>query len=204
MKGTGSYSAIVSKLNPVRIASLSAKVAASAALPALIAANEVPQTPLPDFDTAKTEYIDQAYDKPIAVRVIDLSSSVLSKLPQPILKENDPVTTAKDSPQTYLSESVFSKLPQPILKDNVPVTVPVPDGLLKDEPEATLAPSVNEITTNSTEVFHETERTDKGIRMERFCDQIVIHIAEANGKGADEIVKIIDRRLMDFLDDYGA
>jgi TP901 family phage tail tape measure protein len=253
MKGTGSYSAIVSKLNPVRIASLSAKVAASAALPALLTAGEVPQTTLPEFETAKTEYVDQADNKPIAVRIVDLSGSVLSKLPQPILKSGDPVIAVKDVPPTFLPEintakvgsidpvaavkdvpptflpefnvnkadsidpvdsrriaghiadlsgSMLSKLPQPILKGGDPVAMP--DVKLNNESQATALPSVSEITTNNTEIFHETERTDKGIRMERFCDQIVIHIAEANGKGADEIKSLIMDTVAEMMDDYGA
>lgn len=174
MKGTSAYTAIASKLNPVKIASLSAKVAASAALPALVAATEVPQqTTLPEFDAARTEYVDPTDSRPVAVRIVDLSSGVLSKLPDPILKGGDPAI--------------------------------VPDIALRDESQATAMPSAGEVTSNYTkEVFHETERTERGIRMERFCDQIVIHVANTDQRGKDEIRNTVMQTLQEMMDDYGA
>lgn len=172
-KGTTSYAAIMSKLNPVKIASLSAKVAASAALPALLAAGEVPQTPLPEFDVAKTEYVNEADNKPIAVRIVDLSGSVLSKLPQSILQDSNPVV------------------------------VPIPNMVETIESAATSVPSVSEITTNAKEVY-ETERTEKGVYLDRFCDQIVIHVENTDGRGKEEIISVVSEVFTQMLDDYGA
>ncbi len=83
----------------------------------------------------------------------------------------------------------------------------------KTEPQATFhelpdslaleVPSDASVTTK--EVYRETERTERGsIRIDRFCDQVVIHISEMNDKGRGEIQEEVQNCLMELFDDYGA
>lgn len=151
MKGTGSYAAIAAKLNPVNLASLSAKVAATAAIPALIAAGTPQATPVQPFDPAKTEYQST---KPLPVDVVSLSGSVISRLPQ------------------------FS-YPESVSMDA--------GGGLAD-----------------SDMYPGEGAIGRGVHVDRFCDQVVIHIANADGKGYSQIREEVERVMMEVLDDYGA
>jgi hypothetical protein len=152
MKGTGAYSTIAAKLNPVHLASLGAKAAATVAIPAMLAtgAAAMPGMPVREFDAAKTEYIGDRDSNPMAVRIVDISSSVLAEMPKMVSLPNHP-------------------------------TPSLPQG------EGAKNPS-----------------SRGGVYIDRFTDQITIHIANADGKGYDQIRGEIENVLMETLDDYDA
>jgi hypothetical protein len=47
-----------------------------------------------------------------------------------------------------------------------------------------------------------TENGNRNIRIDRFCDNVVIHVAHADGKGYDQIRSEVEKVLMEVLDDY--
>jgi len=161
LKGSGAYSAIVSKLNPVHLASLATKAAATVAIPAMMAtgaAAAIPGSPVKEFDAAKTEYVQERDSNPIPVKIVELSSSVLAGLPEPLTKLSVPKSVA-----------VFEN---------------TSDGV------------------SSNALPQETGSRTQTVHVERFCDQVVIHIANADNKGYDQIRSEVEKVLMDVLDNY--
>ena len=302
LKGSSAYSAIVSKLNPVHLASLATKAAATVAIPAMLAtgaAAAVPGSPVKEFDTAKTEYVQEKDSNPIPVKIVDLSATALALFPKSNINVPEPVTklvlpeqiidikmpeqvaniTVPDPiAKVVLPEPVIdvkvpeqvanitapdpvSKLvlPEPIIDVKVPeqvanITVPdpvskvvlpepiidvkmpeqvaninVPNPIVKvvlpepiidvKMPEQVANINVPDPVTNVTIpqsvspfVLEETadnqsatpESKGRNIQIDRFCDQIVIHIANADSKGYEQIRSEVEKVLMDVLDDYDA
>ncbi|MGL5683587.1 MAG: phage tail tape measure protein [Marinifilaceae bacterium] len=66
---------------------------------------------------------------------------------------------------------------------------------------AAVALPLSVATAGTPQTFDSLDRPDdKNVRMERFCDQIVINIAHADGKGADEIKNYVIDTLKEFMD----
>ena len=150
LKGSSAYSAIVSKLNPVRLASLATKAVAAVAIPAMLSTNmaaAIPGSPIKEkeFDAAKTEYVQEKDKNPVPVKIVDWSSSALAlfpksnnSVPKPVVNVTlpEPVTNIsvpEPAVNVTLPEAITNiNVPEPVTNINVPqpaVNVALPEAI---------------------------------------------------------------------------
>jgi hypothetical protein len=143
----------------------------------------VPGSPVKEFDAGKTEYILEKDSNPIPVKIVGLSSSALALFPKSNIATPELITNIA------LPEPVANiAIPEPIANISIPQSVSSP------EPEENRDDDSNAIV----------ESKKGSIRIDRFCDQIVIHIANADNKGYDQIRSEAEKVLTDMLDNYDA
>lgn len=159
---SSTYSSIVAKLNPVKLASLSAKAAAAVAIPAMLTATSPVQArvPVAEPDLNKTEYVDNRADI-MDVRIVSIMDAAGKKFPRvPVMdmpKTQVPVVnstpelsvqptpvsnilTAPEVPAIQIPETPVS-IPEPVANFSVP-SIPVVNNLTVPQLPAIQVPEV--------------------------------------------------------------
>jgi TP901 family phage tail tape measure protein len=114
---------------------------------------------------------------------------------------NDTVANMKGDSNYSAIMAKLSPVRLASLATKAAASLAVPAALAAAVPQSVALPS-----PVAAREEYRTESTGQGktVSIDRFCDRIEIHIANADGKGYDQIRSEVENVLMDVLDDYEA